>query len=78
MIIAWRGLRWWEIVVFWAVIVGVAVFTVGLADAAGPAPRVQQLVEDPCEGRGLLCALDYVHLLPSNPCDNQGPLCVVA
>lgn len=78
MIIAWRHLRRGEIVVFWAVIVGVAVFTVGLADAAGPAPRVQQLVERPCDGQGLLCALDYVHLLPSNPCDGQGPLCVAA
>ena len=76
--IAWRYLRWWEIVVFWAVIVAVAVFTVGLADAAGPAPRVERLVEDRCEGRGLLCTLEYVHELPSNPCDGQGPLCVVA
>lgn len=78
MIIAWRFLKWWEIVVFWAVIVAVAVFTVGLADAAGPAPRAERLVTDPCEGRGLLCVLDYVHLLPANPCDGQGPLCVVA
>lgn len=78
MIVAWRNLKWWEIVVFWAVIVAVAVFTVGLADAAGGPPSVRQLVEVPCEGRGLLCVLDYVHELPSNPCDGQGPLCVVA
>lgn len=78
MVIAWRCLRPWEIVVFWAVIVGVAVFTVGLADAAGGPPRVERLVERPCEGQGLLCMMAYTQQLPSNPCDGQGPLCVAA
>ena len=63
MIIQWRNLRWWEIVLFWAVIAAIIIFTVILADhvwdvsTRGPVEVIvpQFGMIDPCYGQSLLC-----------------------
>lgn len=63
MVIAWRCLRPWEIVVFWVVIVGIVVGTFALSDhvwdvsTRGPLRVIvpQFGMIDPCSGQGPLC-----------------------
>lgn len=57
MVIAWRNLRWWEIVIFWAIVAGVAVFAVALADATGSMPNFHWHPPHPCDGQGPLCVV---------------------